>query len=262
MAGIHLPENISQSVSLWNPGELLRVQEPQLPDCGLTVLHQLPCDSSLGLLTHFLAQCSYLSNYKGFLFCPEQGDLRIAKGSNKEERALHGSLARARNSVPWLGCWALSTPCSWSRQIYLNYSQSSTSAHKPPADFWACVCSPHTPVPIPRPQNLPASLFHLFNPSVVFRTWWTSHFPENPPYSPLFPADWGQYHPCHQVDCYLLRLFHGLHPCWSPSTLVPGSQQSLQECSWRHDSALVRSNDSTDNGHSPWHVYYPALSFF
>lgn len=79
-----------------------------------------------------------------------------------------------------------------------------------------CVFSTHPSTPAPRPRNLPASLFHLFNSSAFFRTWCGPPISQKTLPTPLsLSADWGQHHPCHQTDVTLLNSFTGFLPAGS-----------------------------------------------
>lgn len=120
--------------------------------------------------------------------------------------------------------WLLSLVCTLlpPTQGYLNYTHSSPYQRASLPWTSGPVCVLHTTPPAG--HSLPPSPFHLFNSSAFVTTWWTSQFPENPPYTLLIPS-------CHQAVCYLVKLLRGLPHCWVPSTLEPGSQQSLQECS-------------------------------
>lgn len=62
---------------------------------------------------------------------------------------------------------------------------------------------------------------------------WTSHFPENPPYTSLTPRWLRAAQPLSSVDCYLVKLLYTIIP---PGSLAPWSlvHRSHSECSWRH----------------------------
>ena len=221
------------------------MQEPQLLDCGLR--HRLSCSSFdvtplLGLLTHFLGRWSYLSNYKGFLFLSQA--LRAAW----RQRALRGSQA-----------WLLS-PAPTQTGLPELRSQFSVSAHNPP---WTSrpLCVLHTPLPLP-----PGHEVSLQVPFTCLTPLHSSGL-SSPPISrktflyPPIPSRLAS--PTLVTGQSVTSLnFMGFPTAGSPAPWRLAHSKSFQECSWRRDPSRVRSEDGTDNGHSPWRVYYSAFPFF
>lgn len=120
------------------------------------------------------------------------------------------------------------------------------------ADFWACVCSPHTPpsLPLGHETSLQVSFTYLTPPhfsglgvDLPFLRKPSLH----PSHSQLRvrPAP-----PLSSDRRYLVKLLHRLPPCWVHSTLVPVSLQS-QSVLEAMDTAHGRRGDSTDERHSP-----------